>query len=38
MAAGYMNENVAMTRKMRTQLPKNRELVKKIHQYGLQSI
>lgn len=37
-AAGYMNENIAMTRKLRTQLPKNRELVKKIHEYGLQAI
>jgi hypothetical protein len=27
-----------MTRKMRAQLPKNRELVKKIHEYGLQTI
>ena len=37
-AATYMNENVAMTRKLRTQLPKNRDLVKKIHEYGLQPI
>jgi len=37
-AAAYMNENVAMTRKLRTQLPKNRDLVKKIHEYGLQPI
>jgi tryptophan halogenase len=37
-AAGYMNENAAMTRKLRTQLPKNRDLVKKIHEYGLQAI
>jgi len=37
-ASGYMNENVAMTRKLRTQLPKNRDLVKKIHEYGLQAI
>jgi len=37
-AATYMNENIAMTRKLRTQLPKNRELVKKIHEYGLQPI
>jgi hypothetical protein len=33
-----MNENIAMTRKLRAQLPKNRELVKKIHEYGLQAI
>jgi len=38
MAVSYMNENAAMTRKLRTQLPKNRELVKKIHEYGLQPI
>ena len=37
-ATGYMNENIAMTRKLRTQLPKNRDLVKKIHEYGLQTI
>jgi len=38
MAVSYMHENAAMTRKLRTQLPKNRELVKKIHEYGLQPI
>jgi tryptophan halogenase len=38
MALSYMNENLAMTRKLRTQLPKNRDLVKKIHEYGLQPI
>jgi len=38
MATSYMNENVAMTRKLRTQLPKNRDLVKKIYEYGLQPI
>jgi len=32
------HENIAMTRKMRAQLPKNRELVQKIHDYGLQPI
>ena len=37
-AASYMTENAAMTRKLRTQLPKNRDLVKKIHEYGLQPI
>src|SRR5436190_10096673 len=37
-ATAYMNENIAMTRRLRTQLPKNRELVKKIHEYGLQPI
>ena len=30
--------NVALTRQMRAQLPKNRELVNKICEYGLQSI
>jgi hypothetical protein len=33
-----MNENIAITRKMRAQLPKNRELLQKIHEYGLQPI
>ena len=33
-----MNENVAVTRKMRAQLPKNREILQKIHEYGLQPI
>ena len=37
-AARHMNENASMTRKMRSQLPKNRELVQKIYQYGLQPI
>jgi len=38
MAVSYMHENAVMTRMLRTQLPKNRELVKKIHEYGLQPI
>jgi tryptophan halogenase len=38
LATQYMHENVAMTRKMRAQLPKNRDLVQKIHTYGLQPI
>jgi hypothetical protein len=33
-----MDENVAMTRQMRSQLPKNRDLMKKIFEYGLQPI
>jgi len=37
-ATSYMSENLAMTRKLRAQLPKNRDLVKKIHEYGLQAI
>ncbi|MEJ0043399.1 MAG: tryptophan 7-halogenase [Rhizomicrobium sp.] len=37
-ARKFMDENVAITRKLRSQLPKNRELVRKIHDYGLQPI
>ena len=37
-AARLMNENVVMTRRMCAQLPRNRELLGKIHQYGLQPI
>jgi hypothetical protein len=33
-----MNDNVAMTRQLRSQLPKNRDLMKKIFEYGLQPI
>jgi len=38
MAAGYMREAADMTRKMRAMLPANRELVNKIHEFGLQPI
>ena len=38
MAAQYMNENAAISKKMRSQLPKNRELLQKIYDYGLQPI
>ncbi|HME40355.1 MAG TPA: tryptophan halogenase family protein [Steroidobacteraceae bacterium] len=38
MAARLMNDNVALTRHMRSQLPKNRDLMKKIFEYGLQPI
>jgi tryptophan halogenase len=38
MAAKLMNENAALTRQMRSQLPKNRELIRKIMDYGLQPI
>jgi tryptophan halogenase len=38
MAAKFVNENVAITRSMRAQLPKNRDLIRKIHDYGLQTI
>jgi tryptophan halogenase len=37
-AARLMNETLAMTRQMRSQLPKNRELTNKIIEYGLQPI
>ena len=37
-AARMLQENTALTRKMRTQLPKNRDLIAKIHQYGFQAI
>ncbi len=38
MAAKLFNENIAMTRQMRVQLPKNRELIRKIYDYGLQPV
>jgi tryptophan halogenase len=38
LAAKLMNDNVAMTRQLRSQLPKNRDLMKKIFEYGLQPI
>lgn len=38
LAAKLMRDNVALTRQMRAQLPKNRELINKIYQYGLQPI
>jgi len=38
MAKMFMNENVAITKKMRSQLPKNRDLLQKIYKYGLQPI
>ena len=38
MAMKLMNENVRLTRQMRSQLPKNRDLVKRIFEYGLQTI
>jgi tryptophan halogenase len=37
-AARLINDNFAMTRQMRSQLPKNRDLMKKIFEYGLQPI
>jgi tryptophan halogenase len=38
MAAKLMDDNIAMTRQMRSQLPKNRDLMKKISEYGLQPV
>ncbi|MDE2163396.1 MAG: tryptophan 7-halogenase [Alphaproteobacteria bacterium] len=38
MASRFLNENIVATRKMRSQLPKNRELIQKIYDYGLQPI
>ena len=38
MAAKLVNENIAMTKQLRAQLPKNRDLLRKIYDYGLQSI
>ena len=37
-AKRYLNEAAALTQALRAQLPKNRDLVRKIHQYGLQTI
>lgn len=37
-AQQLLRENVAMTQKLKSALPTNRELIKKIHQYGLQPI
>jgi tryptophan 7-halogenase len=38
MAAKLMNDNLALTQKLRSELPKNRDLMKKIYEYGLQSV
>jgi tryptophan halogenase len=37
-AARLMSDNAAITRQLRSQLPKNRELLDKIHRHGLQPI
>jgi len=37
-AAKLIGDNAAMTRQMRSQLPKNRDLINKIFDYGLQPI
>jgi tryptophan 7-halogenase len=38
LAAKLVNENIAATRQMRAQLPKNRDLLRKIYDHGLQPI
>jgi len=38
LAARLVNENIATTRRMRSQLPKNRDLLRKIYDHGLQPI
>ena len=38
LATKLANENLAITRQLRAQLPKNRELIRKIYDYGLQPI
>ncbi len=38
LAARLMNDNMTMTRQLRSQLPKNRDLLNKIYEYGLQPI
>lgn len=38
LAARLINENIAVTRQLRSQLPKNRDLINKISEYGLQPI
>ena len=37
-AARLVTENRAITRQMLAQLPRNRDLIRKIHDYGLQPI
>jgi tryptophan halogenase len=38
MAQNYRAENAAMTRRMLASLPRNRDLVKKIQEFGLQAV
>jgi tryptophan 7-halogenase len=38
LAERFLRENAAITKQMRSQLPKNRDLVRKIHEHGLQPI
>jgi tryptophan halogenase len=37
-ATRLLRENAAMTKQLRSQLPKNRDLIRKIHEHGLQRI
>ncbi len=37
-AARLLRENAAMTKKLRSQLPKNRDLLRKIQEHGMQRI
>ncbi len=37
-ARRWMRENLAMTQKLKSQLPTNRDLIKKVHMYGMQPI
>lgn len=37
-AMRYMKESAGLTSKLKSQLPKNRDILQKIHQYGLQPI
>jgi tryptophan 7-halogenase len=38
LATRLLRENESITRQMRSQLPKNRDLIRKIHEHGLQTI
>ncbi len=38
LAARFLDENATITRRMRSQLPKNRDLIRKIHEFGLQTL
>jgi tryptophan halogenase len=38
MATNYLHEAMNLTRKLRSQLPRNRDLLQKIYDHGLQPI
>jgi tryptophan halogenase len=38
LAERFLRENMAITKQMRSQLPKNRDLIRKILEHGLQPI